>query len=163
MGALLLLGLSAAPVLAAILGALDRPVADPGDWVELTTVTGDGTSDPYSLLAASGPLPVFLQRADESSFGNSCDLRIGSLVWSGGVGTLRFRVPETPPGDYWVLAEVQGQCWRFGNVAGVLTLSVRGGPGTVPQAVLPLAVAAAIGFAAAAVAAHRAIRRRRTL
>ncbi len=54
LGALLLLGLSWAPVLAAVLGALDPPVANPGDWVELTTVTGGGASDPSASMASSG-------------------------------------------------------------------------------------------------------------
>jgi len=87
---------------------------------------------------------VFLQYADPASAGNSCDIHVGDMTWTGGVGRLRFAVPDVRPGTYWILADVQGVCWRFGDrVGALLTLSV------LPRAVTELSPALVAGVASA--------------
>jgi hypothetical protein len=156
--ALALLAAEAAPALAAILGSLAPPTARPGDWVELTTDTDGGDTNLYASIAAAGPLPVFLQRADPESAGNSCDTRIGAMTWAGGVGTRRFQVPDVPPGTYWILAAVQGSCWRFGDRAGVLTLTVLPGGDAGPS---PALLAAMVASVAVVIVGGLMIRQRR--
>lgn len=141
---LFLLAIGVAPALAAMNGRLTPTSARPGEWVELTTDAG-GDRNLYAPIAAAGALPVFLQRAAAQSAGNSCDTPIGDMTWVGGVGTLRFQVPAIDPGTYWILAAVQGGCWRFGDGTGVLTLTVL--PSVKTDALLPLLGGAAVGAA----------------
>lgn len=138
------------PAAAAVLGSLAPAAARPGDWVVLSTISGGGPANLYEPLARSGPLPIFLQRADNNSSGNVCEIGIGALEWAGATGSLRFEVPELPPGSYWVLASVQGQCWRFGNGKGVLVLSI------LPNATVAGGSTAAGGSASTLVAAAAA-------
>lgn len=156
--AIALLTTNAAPALAAILGTLAPATARPGDWVELTTDAGLIDPNVYDSLAKAGPEPVFLQRADPASPGNSCDTPIGDMTWTGGVGTLRFQVPDVPPGPYWILATIEGACWRFGTRAGVLTLTVLPGGTKGPS---PTLVGAVVAIAAGAIVGALIIRRRR--
>jgi hypothetical protein len=122
--AVFVLALAAGSVFGAILGSLDPSSAHPGDWVELTTDPGTGGPDVYASIAEAGPDPLWLQRADPNRSGNECDLRVGDLTWASGVGHARFQVLDVQPGSYWLLATVQGACWRFGDQAGVLTFTV---------------------------------------
>lgn len=151
-----LLATGVAPVLAAVNGRLEPGSARPGEWVELTTVDG-GDPNVYAPIAAAGPLPVFLQRASQSA-GNGCDTPVGAMTWADGLGTLRFQVPPVDPGTYWILAAVQGACWRFGDGAGVLTLTVL--PSAGSSVSLPL-LGAIIGGAAMVVAAILLVRHSR--
>jgi hypothetical protein len=158
--AIFLLAVGATPALAAISGSLAPPSAQPGEWVELTTDAGGGNPNGYAAIAAAGPLRVYLQRADPNSAGNSCDTRIGDMTWAGGVATLRFQVPTVPAGTYWIVADVQGGCWRFGEGAGVLTLTVLPAGDAAPP---PILLAAAVAVAAALIVVVLLIRRRRLL
>jgi hypothetical protein len=153
-----LLATGVAPVLAAVNGRLEPGSARPGEWVELTTVDG-GDPNVYAPIAAAGPLPVFLQRAATQSAGNGCDTPVGSMTWADGLGTLRFQVPPVDPGTYWILAAVQGGCWRFGDGAGVLTLTVL--PSAGGGVSLLILVGAIVGGAAMVVAAILLVRHSR--
>ena len=71
------------------------------------------------------------------------------MTWSGGIGTLRFQVPEVPQGTYWILVLNEGACERFGTrEGGVLELSVIPDGGKAPSLVL-VTVVVAIGAALA--------------
>lgn len=120
-------------------GAIDASLipaaARPGDWVQLTTDSGVGGAEVYAAIAAGGPTPMYLQRADPTSTGNSCNTPIGAMTWASGVGTLKFQVPDVGSGPYWITATIQGACWRVGDPSnGVLVLTVL--PGATPW--LPL-------------------------
>jgi hypothetical protein len=152
------LAMAVGPAFAAILGSLAPATAAPGDWVVLTTDAGPNDLNVYQSLAAEGSLPAFLQRADPASPGNSCDTPIGTMAWIGGVGTLRFQVPDVPAGGYWVLVLTQGACERFGVGTGILTLTVR--PPTAAD-LSPAVIAVAVATAAAVSVGLLVIRRRR--
>ncbi len=158
-GVLALLVAGAAPVFAAIDASVAPAAARPGDWVELTTDSGVGGTEVYAAIAAGGPTPVYLQRADPSSTGNLCDTTIGAMTWASGVGTLRFQVPDVGPGPYWITASIQGACWRVGDLSnGVLVLTVL--PGATPW--LPLVLitgTAAIALLLVGLAVVRRVRR----
>ena len=97
-------------------------------------------------MASGGPLRAFLQRADPASAGNSCDIPIGDMTWAAAVGTVRFQVPDVPPGSYWLLVLSEGACERFGTRAGaLLTLNVLPSEAKGPA---PTLVAAVVAFAA---------------
>jgi hypothetical protein len=154
--ALALLAAAAGPVVAAILGTLNPAMAAPGDWVELTTDAGPIDPNVYQSMAAEGPVAVYLQRADPASLGNSCDTPIGTMTWAGGVGSLRFQVPEVPGGPYWVLVLTQGACERFGTRTDLLTLTVRPTTAMRPSpAIVGGAVAIAVVLTVGAVLARR--------
>lgn len=131
--ALALLAVAADPAIAAIQGTLTPATATPGDWVELTTDAGPIDPNVYQSMAAEGPLAAYLQRADPASPGNSCDTPIGTMSWAGGIGSLRFQVPDVPAGAYWVLVLTQGACERFGTGTELLTLTVRPHAATGPS------------------------------
>jgi hypothetical protein len=154
--ALALTALAAAPAFAAILGTLTPSTAAPGDWVELTTDAGPIDPNVYRTMAAEGPLAAYLQRADPASPGNSCDAPIGTLTWAGGVGTLRFQVPDVPSGAYWILVLTQGACERFGTRTDLLTLTVRPNGATgPPSAIVGVAVAIVVGVTIGALVIRR--------
>jgi hypothetical protein len=129
--------LTAGPAFAAIDGLLNPASGRAGDWVELTTDFGV-RPDAYASIAAAGPTPLWLQRADPNSLGNACDVRVGDLTWADGVGHARFQVPDVQPGLYWLLVTVQGGCWRFGAPTGSLTLTVLGAADAGPSPPLPI-------------------------
>lgn len=134
---LALLAAGAAPAFAAIDASLAPTTARPGDRIVLTTAGGVGGTEVYATIAAGGPTPMYLQRADPLSAGNSCDATIGAMTWASGVGTLRFQVPDVAPGPYWIMAAIQGACWRVGDPSnGVLLLTVL--PGGTPGLLLLL-------------------------
>lgn len=158
--AVFLFALATGSAFGAILGSLDPSSAHPGDLVDLTTDTGTGGPDLYANLAEAGPDPLWLQRADPTSPGNACDLRVGDLTWADGVGHARFRVPDVQPGSYWVLATVQGACWRFGDQTDVLTLTVLAPVDSGPS---PVLLAVAVGaLVVLAVSGGILVRRRRS-
>jgi hypothetical protein len=145
--AIVALVMTVGPALGAIDGSVDPSSARPGDWIELTTTTGACCPAAYASIAQAGPTPLFLQLADPSSAGNLCSNRVGALTWKDGVGQARFQVPAVQPGEYWFLVTVQGGCWRFGNGAGILTLTIlAAGDPSSPS--VPLVLAVGIGLAA---------------
>jgi hypothetical protein len=150
------LAMAAGPALGAIDGSVDPASARPGDWVELTTSSGTCCPTAYASIAAAGPTPLFVQRADPSSSGNACDTHVGDLTWTNGVGRARFQVPDVPPGSYWLLITVQGACWRFGDATGVLALTVlpAADRGPVPVLIL-LGIGAGLVAVVAGVIASR--------
>jgi hypothetical protein len=133
--------LTAGPAFAAIDGLLNPASGRAGDWEELTTDFGV-RPDAYASIAAAGPTPLWIQRADPNSPGNACDIRVGDLTWADGVGHARFKVPDVQPGSYWLLATVEGGCWRFGAATGILTLTVLAPVGAGPS---PALLAVGIG------------------
>jgi len=139
---------------AAIEGSIDPPSAHSGDWVELTTAAA--RPDAYGSIAAAGPTPLWLARADLTNSELACDTRLGDLTWARGVGHARFQVPDVQPGTYWILATVQGGCWRFGSATGILTLTVL----PVAGGVTPGLVAAVVGMAVIVIGALKLLRRR---
>ena len=120
-------------------GAIDASLipaaARPGDWVQLTTDSGVGGAEVYAAIAAGGPTPMYLQRADPASTGNSCNTPIGAMTWASGVGTLKFQVPTWDQGRTGSRqrSKVRAGVWATPS-NGVLVLTVL--PGATPW--LPL-------------------------
>jgi hypothetical protein len=111
------------PVLAAIVATLSASQANPGELVVLTT-DNLGQGGLYDALASEGRQPVYLastievnnEVADHGGLvcGASKQHYLGRLTWSGDVGSLSFRVPDVPKGDYYFLIAVRRGCWRMG-------------------------------------------------
>ncbi len=137
----------AIPALAAIEAGLPTSEAQPG--VRVTLITQDnGYLTAYSDLAASGPEPVYLvstadfakeiARYGSQRCGAPEQRYLGKLTWVGDTGSLSFRVPDVPKGDYYFELTVpyaSPQCWRTGAPSGPLVLTIdQAGPsgGPVP-------------------------------
>lgn len=126
----------AVPALAAIDATLSTPAARPWDLVVLST---DDHSNAYAYgdLAANGPESVYLVSTSDfakeiARYGfQRCPAPeqryLGKLTWSGDSGTLSFRVPNVPRGDYYfelLVPYSSPQCWRIGASSGPLVLAV---------------------------------------
>ena len=151
--------LAAAPVSGAVLARLVPAEAAAGDTVEVRTAP----PGLYAGLASGGPVPVFLQPTSDAD-GNRCGSPVGTMTWSGGDGSATFRVPDVAAGTYWVLAQVEGACWRFGDAdsSGPLVLTVVPARGLTPPALTALAVFGLI-LAASILWARRRRRHRKML
>ncbi len=108
----------------------------PGDLIVLTTDDG-GNPNLYASLAANGPQPVYLVGTSDFAKeiarygGQRCGAPeqryLGNLTWEGGTGSLSFRVPNVPKGDYFFELTVphsSPSCWRIGAPSGPLVLTV---------------------------------------
>lgn len=150
--------LGATPASGAVNARLLPATAAPGDAVEVLTAP----AGLYSSLASGGPVPVFLQPTSDAA-GNRCESPVGTIAWSGGDGSATFRVPNLAAGSYWVLAEVEGSCWRFGDAdsRGLLVLTVVPASGLTGPALAALAVVALM-FAASVLWVRRKRQRARS-
>jgi len=115
----------AIPALAAIEARLSSSVARPGDLLTLTTESADPNA--YADLARDGHQSVYLigaadlfKAAERDGF-LRCDARelryLGRMTWKDGTGSISFRVPDVPKGEYYfgfAPAESATQCWRIG-------------------------------------------------
>lgn len=121
------------PALAAIDASLSSAVARPGDLVTLTTHSA--TPNAYADLARDGPHRVYLVGAADLDKAVARDgfLRcgapefryLGRMTWTDGTGSMSFRVPNVPKGEYYfgfAPTESATQCWRIG--AGPLVVRV---------------------------------------
>lgn len=125
------------PVLAAIVATLSASQANPGELVVLTT-DDLGHGSLYDGLASEGRQPVYLVGTTELDHevanhrGLACGAAkqyyLGRLTWSGDVGSLSFRVPDVPKGDYYFLIAIRRGCWRIGpppvSASATFTLTV---------------------------------------
>jgi hypothetical protein len=132
----------AVPALAAIEAGLSSSVAQPGVRVTLTT-QDNGHLTAYADLVTYGPEPVYIvsttdfeketARSGSQRCGAPEQRYLGKLTWVGDTGSLSFRVPDVPKGDYYFELTVPyalPQCWRIGGTSGALVLTIE--PGAAP-------------------------------
>ncbi len=117
----------AVPALAAIAATLSSSDGHPGELIVLTT-DNQGNRSVYANLEANGPQPVYLvgtadfekeiARYGVQRCGAPEQRDLGKLSWADGTGSLSFRVPDVPNGDYYFQFTVPNSspsCWRIGG------------------------------------------------
>jgi len=133
------------PASAAIEATLSSSEGRPGELIVLTT-ENHGIANLYESLASAGPHLIYL--ASKANFDREVargimpcgapDRRsLGKLSWNSGTGSLSFRVPNVPNGDYYFImtqAESSRSCWRIGAPAapfGPVVFTVKGSAAVV--------------------------------
>jgi hypothetical protein len=137
----------ATPVAAAIEGAISPSEGRPGDRVTLQT--GDaatpnsgpvGQTKTVFLISASD-LDRQIAKFGHQVCGTSGQHDLGFFTWKGSVGTLTFRIPDVPSGQYFFQVQVRNvspDCWSIGKTAdGPLILMVIGSAATTPGSSSP--------------------------
>jgi hypothetical protein len=136
LGAGLTIGLSL-PVFAAVDASIAPAAGAPGDRLVLTT------GEPKNPQADAGlegqTRTVYLinfadfeaqtRRYKHQVCGTQGDHALGSLSWRNGIGSLDFRIPNVPAGEYYFqvrVLNVSPDCWRIGSATelGPLVLTV---------------------------------------
>lgn len=132
-------------VLAAMDAQLSSSYGRVGDEIRLTTDDNGGRAD-YSGLSSIGPEPIYLYPAGLDPPSGQCGagsaVQVGILTWSHGQGTLAFHIPPVAFGNYFLLMQVENQCWRVAgqlpsHVHGPLILSVGDIPAPITSASAP--------------------------
>jgi hypothetical protein len=132
-------------VFAAIGGGVTPDQGKPGDRIVLAT--GD-SSNPRAYAGLAGQtgtvylirtadLDAQIKRYGHQVCGTAGDRALGSLTWKAGIGTLAFRIPNVPQGQYYfqiMVRNVSPDCWRIGASDAPLVLTVNGTVAPSPTA-----------------------------
>ncbi len=124
-----------APALAAVVATLSPTTARPGDVVTLTTLEWVSAGPVY--LVSTDDFQAEITKFGGQVCGAPEQHDLGRLTRKSDTGSLSFRLPDVPKGDFYFELQVQKGCWRIGAAGGggPLVLSVADHtPGSTPPA-----------------------------
>ena len=116
-----------APALAAVSATLSPTTATPGDIVTLTTQEWVSAGPVY--LVSAHDFETEIARFGGQVCGAPEQRYLGRLTERSDTGSLSFRLPDVPKGDFYFELQVQKGCWRVAaSEGGPLVLTVADHP-----------------------------------